>query len=68
MRDGRYGVDSRIANGIAVWVAFVWGAGFLADIVSKSYSPPLALHGVMMAVVGVALGIGSKSGEQHDDK
>lgn len=50
-------LDSRISNGIAVWVSLVWGVSFIADIFMTTYKPSLFIHGTMLAVVGAALGI-----------
>jgi hypothetical protein len=47
-----------LVNTTAVIVVLVWAVSFIVDILTENYEPPVALHGVMMIVVGALFGIG----------
>lgn len=49
---------------IAALVTSVWAASMIVDMYSKSYTPPLMTHFILMLAVGMVFGIKKGSGTQ----
>lgn len=53
---------------IAVVVTVVWGAGYIADILSDKFSPSPLVNGVMLLVAGFFFSTGLKKGNGDNDE
>lgn len=57
-----------LASAVVVVVTIIWAANFLLQFIVTTYKPDPILHGVFMSLVGGALALSRKSGNDKDDE